>query len=195
MGVLLVVVVAALFLAPPGFFQNALSTIYQQTTGNQSAQEQVETLAQQALPTIVAKLQQSPAPAAPPPAPADGSGGAPPPAGAQEFTLTEQQANESLLTGVSLEPLEHVTIHFVPGEVHLDLVAYGISGQVTCSLAVQDGRVVIINPQIHGPLSVGLAVDDLAATIEQQINDEISAQGITVHGVRIEQQAIVFLVE
>jgi hypothetical protein len=60
---------------------------------------------------------------------------------------------------------------------------------------VQDGRVVVTNPQLDGPLGGYFAIDDLAGSLERQINDELLAQGRTLRDVRIEQGSIVLLVE
>jgi hypothetical protein len=62
-------------------------------------------------------------------------------------------------------------------------------------LAVQNNRIIAVNPQLDGPLSQLIALPDLTRSLEQQFNDQLALQGRKITAVRIEQGAIVINVE
>jgi uncharacterized lipoprotein YajG len=62
-------------------------------------------------------------------------------------------------------------------------------------LAVQDGRIITVNPQLDGPLNQLIALPDLTRALEKQLNDQLAAQGRRVTNVRVEQGALVVTIE
>jgi hypothetical protein len=113
-----------------------------------------------------------------------------------EIRVTEQEANAYLVANATqLQPIESATLHFVPGVIQADVVALGQSSTASMSLAIQNGRVVTINPQINGPLGALVDLQGLIGPLEQQLNDELSAQGRRITDVRIEQGVLVFTAE
>src|SRR4029079_5798369 len=66
-----------------------------------------------------------------------------------ELRITEQQANAYLAARAdSLKTVDSATIHFVPNEVQADLRAVGTTSTARMGLAVQDGRIIAVNPQL-----------------------------------------------
>jgi hypothetical protein len=113
-----------------------------------------------------------------------------------ELRITEDQANAYLAAHAeSIKPLESVTIHFAPDEVRADMRALGTTSTARMGLAVQNSRIIAVNPQLDGPLSQLIALPDLTRSLERQLNDQLALQGRKITAVRIEQGAIVINVE
>jgi hypothetical protein len=135
-------------------------------------QQQIEQGAAQVLPTAVAAL----------------------PSG--ELRISEEQANSYLAERAdSLKPIESATVHFVPDEVQVDLQAAGISSTARMGLAVQNGRIIAVDPRLDGPLGQFIALPDLARALEQQLNDQLASQGRRVTDARVEQGALIVTIE
>ena len=113
-----------------------------------------------------------------------------------ELRITEAQANDYLASRASsLKPLDSVTVRFVPDEVQADLKALGTTSTATMGLAVQNNRIIAVNPQLDGPLGQLIALPELTRSLEKQLNDQLALQGRKITAVRVEQGAIVINVE
>jgi hypothetical protein len=143
-----------------------------QTSIGTPPQQQIEQGAAQALPTALAAL----------------------PSG--ELRITDEQANVYLAERAdSLKPINSATVHFVPDQVQVDLQAAGLSGTARMGLAVQNGRIIAVDPKLDGPLGQFIALTDLTRALEQQLNDQLAAQGRRITAARVEQGALVVMIE
>jgi len=139
---------------------------------NNTTQQQIEQGASQALPTALAAL----------------------PSG--ELRVTDEQANVYLAERAdSLKPIDSATVHFVPDEVQVDLRAAGFSSIARMGLAVQNGRIIAVDPKLDGPLGQLITLPDLTRALEQQLNDQLAAQGRRITAARVEQGALVVTIE
>jgi len=135
-------------------------------------QQQIEQGAAQALPTALAAL----------------------PSG--ELRVTDEQANAYLADRASsLKPIDSATVHFVPDQVQVELRAMGLSSTARMGLAVQNGRIIAVDPKLDGALGQFIALPDLTRALEQQLNDQLAAQGRRITAARIEQGALVVTLE
>lgn len=113
-----------------------------------------------------------------------------------ELRVSEAQANAYLAARAdAFRPIQSATIHFVPGEVQADIRAAGTTSTARMGLAVQDGRIIAINPRIDGVLGEIISAADLTRSLERQINDQLAAQGRRATGVRIEQGTLIVTIE
>ena len=113
-----------------------------------------------------------------------------------EVRITEAQANDFLASRAdALKPIDSMTVHFVPGQVQADLRALGTTSTAKLGLAVANGRIVDVDPQLDGPLGRVVSLPSLSSALEQQLNDQLAIQGRTITAVRIEQGAIVITSE
>lgn len=134
--------------------------------------EQIQEGAQGTLPTIVAAL----------------------PSG--ELRISEADANQYFASqGDQLRPIETVHVRFVPGEVQADIGAMSTTSTARMGLAVQDGRIIALDPRIDGPLGQVISLPDLTKALEQQFNDLLSAQGRRATDIRVEQGVLVLTIE
>lgn len=113
-----------------------------------------------------------------------------------EIRVTEADANAYMAANIDrLQPIESVNLRFVPGEIQADLVALGSTSTARMGAAIQGGQIVALSPQIEGPLSNLVDLQDLIGPLQQQLNGELEAQGRRVTDVRIETGVLVFMVE
>jgi hypothetical protein len=113
-----------------------------------------------------------------------------------EIRINEQQANAFLQSNQSaLDPVEPLAVQFVPGQVQADFALYGTQGRLSAGVAVQDGRVVVQNPRLDGPLGHLLAIEDVVRPIEAELNQQLRAQNQQVRAARIEQGQVIIVVE
>ncbi|NJO81484.1 MAG: hypothetical protein HC828_01125 [Blastochloris sp.] len=132
------------------------------------SEEQIQEGAQEVLPTAIAAL----------------------PTG--EIRITEDQANAYITDQVNIpQPIEAVTIRFLPGQIQAEVQAIGTTSTATMGMAVQNGQLIALDPQIDGILSQFISASDLIQPIEQQINAELASQNRAVTNIQIEQGELV----
>lgn len=169
---LLIIGVLYYFFVRPQVSRYLGDQIGSQMRGTGQAEQQLENGAAAGLPTAIAAL----------------------PAG--EVRITEAQANDFLASRAdALKPIDGITVHFVPGQVQADLRALGTTSTAKLGLAVANGRIVAVDPQLDGPLGRVVSLPSLSSALEQQLNDQLAIQGRTITAVRIEQGAIVITSE
>ncbi len=137
-----------------------------------ATQEQIEARIVEGLPDMIAAL----------------------PSGA--VTVTQEQANQYLAAQPeAIRMVDSVTVHFLPGQVYADIQAFGFPGRISADPGIQDGRIVLHNPQINEPLSMMLSAESLAAALEQQINAQLVAQGQVVQALQVDHGQITLVME
>jgi hypothetical protein len=113
-----------------------------------------------------------------------------------EIRLTQDEANSYLATHRGeLAPIEAMTVQFVPGVVISQVRVYGTDATLSSQFAAREGRLMLTNVQIEGPLSYALSVEDFIRPLEQQINNELQMQGRAVRDVRVEQGQLILFIE
>lgn len=113
-----------------------------------------------------------------------------------DLVLTENQANAYLAANpAALAPLDSARLRFVPGEVQIDISAYGTTSQIRAGLVAENGQIAVVNPQLDGALGLAISIDDLTRILQEQINAELLAQNQRVQALRIEQGQMVVTIE
>ncbi|HNP71656.1 MAG TPA: hypothetical protein PLO33_04400 [Kouleothrix sp.] len=113
-----------------------------------------------------------------------------------ELHISEGQANDFLAARAGqLKPLDSVTVRFVPGQVQADLKALGTTSTAKLGLAVQNGRIIAVDPQLDGPLGRVVSLPSLTGALERQLNDQLALQGRRITDVRVDQGEIVITTE
>ncbi len=113
-----------------------------------------------------------------------------------ELRLEEAQVNQYLSDhAAALYPAEAVTVRFVPGQVIAQVRALGTTSTARVGLVAQNGRVAVVNPQLDGLLAQFISLSELSRPIEQQLNDQLAAQGRRVTDIQIESGVIVVKID
>jgi hypothetical protein len=169
--VLLLVVLAYRFLFRQQVSQYIGNQIGGQLNGQQSSPQAGDQLGQglgNALPTAIAGL----------------------PSG--ELHISEAEANDYIAAhAASMKPIQSAKISFVPGEIHADIQALGTTSRATTRVAVENGRIIAVDPQLDGVLGQFISPTDLIKTLERQLNDQLIAQGRRATDVRVEQGELI----
>ncbi|NJM08070.1 hypothetical protein HC891_20585 [Candidatus Gracilibacteria bacterium] len=137
-----------------------------------NVQQTVEGQAVEAVPTLVAAL----------------------PSG--EFAVSEADMNAAIAArAAELGVFDEVRVRFLPDQLQLDLSALGQRSTLSAGLVAENGRIVVRDARLDGPLAALIAADDLTASLEQQINSALNNQGRAVNEIRIEEGRVVVRVE
>lgn len=168
--ILVALVVGYNFFLRPQISQYIGDRIAEQTNPPGATTDEITSQTDSAMPTVVAAL----------------------PSG--QLRLSEQQANE-FLASRDLAPLDSASVRFTGGQVEVTLGAFGLTSTARSGLAVQDGRVITVNPQLDGPLGQLISLDDLTAALETQLNSQLASQGRTIQSVTIGEGELVVNVQ
>lgn len=106
---------------------------------------------------------------------------------AGEMRISEQEINAYLLAHTDLlAPIDQATVRLVSGGLEVDIRAFGLDGTARMGVALQNGRVIALDPRLDGPLGRLVSLGDLLAPVEQRLNELLEAQGRRVTDLRIE---------
>ncbi len=111
-------------------------------------------------------------------------------------TVTQEQVNQYLAAQLeTIHIIDSVTVYFLPGQVQADIQAFGFPGRISADPGIQDGRIVLHNPQINEPLGMMLSAESLAAALERQINAQLVARGQVVQALQVDHGQITLVIE
>jgi hypothetical protein len=140
--------------------------------GQGGTQDQIEGQIEQQVPTVVGAL----------------------PSGT--LTISDQEVNDFIAANPeALRPLDSATLSFTPGVVTAELRALGTSSTATTGLAVDNGRIVAVNPQLSGALGAAVQADVVANALTEQINQQLAQQGRRASAISVEQGQLVITLE
>lgn len=112
-----------------------------------------------------------------------------------EMRISEQEINAYLLAHTDLlAPIEQTTVRLVSGGLEVDIRAFGLDGTARMGVALQNGRVIALDPRLDGPLGQLVSLSDLLAPVEQRLNELLEAQGRRVTDLRIEPGELIVTV-
>ena len=120
----------------------------------------------------------------------DAAGGLIPsvPANAAQVVITEDELNSSIATHASeIRPLDSATVRITPTEVAVDMSAYGVSGTYHGQVVVQNGKAVLTNGRIDGPLGWVVSPGPIESALNDQIAASLDASGVSVTSVALQQ--------
>lgn len=111
------------------------------------------------------------------------------------FTVTEVDANQWVEDHRSeLQGVDSVRFRFVPGQVQADLNVAGVTSTAYAGIAVDNGRVVAVDPRLDPPLGLVVDVQPFVTLIENRLNSDLATTGRTVTGAEIQQGQIVITI-
>lgn len=111
------------------------------------------------------------------------------------FTVTEVDANQWVEDHRSeLQGVDSVRFRFVPGQVQADLNVAGVTSTAYAGIAVDNGRVIAVDPRLDPPLGLVVDVQPFVALIEDRLNSDLATTGRAVTGAEIQQGQIVITI-
>jgi hypothetical protein len=115
---------------------------------------------------------------------------------AGEFYIPETEANAFFAANqAALDPIESLSVDFMPGQVQADMHIYGTRVQLTSGMVARDGRLELVDPRIDGALGYLFDVDEIVSPLETQINNQLLSQRQLVREARVEQDQLVLIIE
>lgn len=113
-----------------------------------------------------------------------------------EFIVSEADMNAAIAArAAELGVFDEVRVRFLPDQMQLDLSALGQRSTLSAGLTAQDGRIVVRDARLDGPLAALVSAQDLTASLEQQINAALNNQGRAVDAIRIEEGRVIVSVQ
>ncbi|MEF3274777.1 MAG: hypothetical protein K6356_10360 [Chloroflexus sp.] len=103
-----------------------------------------------------------------------------------EVIISEDEINRYLVGIETILPVEEASVQLVADRVIITVRAYGVTSIASSGLAVHEGQIVALDPQIEGILATLIAASDLVAELNDRINAELSRQGRQIVTARIE---------
>jgi hypothetical protein len=87
-----------------------------------------------------------------------------------QIVLTEEEINRDIASyAAAYDPIKNVKVTMRPGELKITFELYGVSSNYRGDLAVDDGRIVVVDPKVSGPAGQLLDARDVAELLEAQL--------------------------
>jgi zinc-ribbon domain len=108
-----------------------------------------------------------------------------------EIVLTEEELNQSLEANEkAYEPIENAKVTLDDGLITITVDALGTSSTYTANATIDDGKLVVVDPQVSGPAGQVLSADELATIIEGQFAALMNRFDRTPTAIRIRDGSI-----
>lgn len=89
---------------------------------------------------------------------------------AGKFTLTEAEINKELAGYAgAYDPVTNPRVRVLNDELRVDFDLYGVTSTYRGGLAVNNGRIVVVNPDLSGPAGQVMDASDVATILETQL--------------------------
>lgn len=113
-----------------------------------------------------------------------------------QIVLSEAEINADLDRYADVyEPLSGVEANVTADGVALSFSLYRVTSTFRGGLAVEDGRIVVTDPELSGIASRAIDIDDVAAIFEREVGDLLDRSGLRPTGVRLREGSIVVTTE
>lgn len=107
------------------------------------------------------------------------------------ITISEADINQRISQSGSLGPIDDVSVGISPGGVEAGIQAYGLSGTYSADVHVHDGRIVLSNSDVSGPLQYVVSDGDIERITTDAINRSLAESGYRVEGVTLHDGELV----
>ena len=108
------------------------------------------------------------------------------------LTISQDQINQKIAQNSdSLGPLSNVHVRITGQAFVVDFSAYGMSGQYTGQVVMQDGKPVLTNGNISGPLGWVVPTNQVEAAFNKQIASAVDQAGVQVSSVALQPGQLV----
>jgi hypothetical protein len=102
------------------------------------------------------------------------------------LTLTEEEINREVqaLEG-SYDPVKNLDVQVTPDEIRVSFDLYGVTSTYRGGAKVENGRIVVVNPELSGPAGQFLNAGDVAAILETQLASLMERSDLQPTAVRL----------
>ncbi len=114
-----------------------------------------------------------------------------------QVVIPEAEVNDYIRANPQeIAPLDRASVLFLPDQMQATVAAYGLQGTAFAGVAIgADGQVVVVNPRIDGALGFILDANQLAQSLETQLNSQLAANGQRITAISVQTGQIVADIE
>lgn len=110
----------------------------------------------------------------------------------QTLTISQDQINQRITENAdSLGPLDDVQVQITGDAFIVDFSAYGVSGQYTGQVVMQNGNPVLTNGDISGALGWVVPTNQVESAFNKQIAAAVDQAGVQVSSVALQPGQLV----
>ncbi|HKG25338.1 MAG TPA: hypothetical protein VKB09_06795 [Thermomicrobiales bacterium] len=101
-------------------------------------------------------------------------------------TLTEEEINREIgRYAGSYDPVKNVQVRITPDELRVGFDLYGVTSTYRGGVAVENGRIVVVDPELSGPAAQFLSAQDVAGILETQFASLMERSNVQPTAVRL----------
>jgi hypothetical protein len=114
----------------------------------------------------------------------------------EQIVISEAEVNQYIQDHPQdIAPLDSVVVDFVAGEMRASVSAYGFSGTARSGVAASNGRIVLVDPTIDGPLAFVIDAQQLGQSLEARLNQELTSSNAQASAIEVQSDQIVATIE
>lgn len=113
-----------------------------------------------------------------------------------QIVVTEEAINADLARDADLyAPVENVRVAVTEDGIAVDFDLYRVGSTFRGGLAVEEGRIVVTDPELSGVAARAIDIEDVAAIVEREVAGLLDRSGVRPTGVRLRDGSIVVITE
>jgi hypothetical protein len=113
-----------------------------------------------------------------------------------EIRISESEINQRIAEQGNLGPVDDLTVQINPDGIEAGLSAYGLNGNYSGDVIVDNGQVQLVNSNIGGPLQYVVSEGDIERIASDAINRALADSGYRVEAVTLQDgQLLLTLVQ
>lgn len=113
-----------------------------------------------------------------------------------QITLTEAALNDDLERNAELyKPVDNARVTINPDEIAIRFELYGVSSTYRSGLAIEEGRLVVVDPALSGPAGRIIDADDIGAVFEREVAELLRRSDLRPTDVRLRDGSVVVTTE
>jgi hypothetical protein len=110
--------------------------------------------------------------------------------------ITEDDINDELRRNAKLyEPVKDASVGINPEEVTISFSLYGVGSTFRTKMAVDDGRIVLVDPSLSGPAGRLVDVNDVAVIFETEVAELLRRSNVRPTQVSLRDGSVVITTE
>lgn len=106
-------------------------------------------------------------------------------------TISEAEINQRLHQGRDLGPVDELDVAIDPDGISADLSAYGLSGNYSADVVVENGEIRLENGSIGGPLQYVIDHSEIERVASNAINQVLQESGYEVASIQLGEGELV----
>lgn len=107
------------------------------------------------------------------------------------LTISEAEINQRLHEGRDMGPVDEFDVNIRPEGISAEMSAYGLSGDYSADVVVEDGQIRLVNGSVGGPLQYVVDHAEVERVAAETINQVLNESGYEITSIRLEEGELV----